>query len=278
MSSEHAHIPPDRRRCWSVSAAALLAGVAVLALLVSGDQLVTRTDAAVVRAVAEHRPAWLVDVARVVTWTGHGAPLALLLVVTCAALTATKRLPRRAAALPLLAWAIAGALNPLLKAIVDRPRPPEALRAATESSSGFPSGHAAQSASAWIALALVLWLYRRPSSPPPRAALAGLLALVATIGITRVILAVHSPTDVLAGWAWGAAVALIVVGAAARTRTPGAGQAASPGAPSADDRPPPEDHSAGATGGAPEAEASSATGPAASRRCATTIGAKVAAT
>ncbi|MBF6621712.1 MAG: phosphatase PAP2 family protein [Patulibacter sp.] len=224
---------------WPVVVAALLASVAGLALLVAGDNAITRADASAIEWTAQHRPAWLVDVARAVTLLGHGVILAAILIVICVGLAWRGVLPPRAALLPPLALAIGGGLNPLLKAIVDRPRPPAELRVTTELSRGFPSGHAAQSASAWIALALVLWLWARPHRRWPSLIL---VVLALAIGITRVILAVHSPTDVLAGWAWGGAVALAVVGAAAyaerrsamagaRSVPPSGGDPASPPAP-----------------------------------------------
>jgi membrane-associated phospholipid phosphatase len=197
---------------WWTAVGLLLAVVAGLAFLVSGDSAVTRTDAEILRTVAAHRPAWLVDVARGVTLLGHGAILAVILVAVCVGLARRGALPPRAALLPPLALAVGGGLNPVLKALVDRPRPPIDLRITTELSPGFPSGHAAQSASAWVTLALALWLWGRSDRRWPLVALG---ALVAAIGVTRVVLAVHSPSDVLAGWAWGSAVALTVVGVAA---------------------------------------------------------------
>lgn len=190
----------------------LLGLMVLLAVVVSGDNVITRADASIIEWTAQHRPAWLVDVAQVVTLLGHGAILAVLLIAVCVALAARGVLPPRAAILPPLALLLGGGLNPVLKAIVDRPRPPVDLRASTELSSGFPSGHASQSASAWIALAVVLWLWGRGT---PRWPLAAAAVLVLAIGLTRVVLAVHSPTDVVGGWAWGSAAALIVVSLAA---------------------------------------------------------------
>lgn len=197
---------------WWLVVAGLLLIVAGLAVAVSGDTPLARADADIVRTVADHRPGWLVDAARAVTLLGHGAILAVLLVTACVALVVGGVLPPRAALLPPIALAIAGGLNPVLKAIVDRPRPPVELRAVVEHSSGFPSGHSTQAASAWLTLALVLWLWGRGR---PRWPLLAAAVLAGAVGITRVILAVHSPTDVLAGWCWGTAVALTVVGAAA---------------------------------------------------------------
>lgn len=212
---------------WSVVIALLLV-VTGLAFAVSGDNPITRADADIVGAIADHRPGWLIDTARTVTLLGHGAILAGILVATCVALALRGVLPSRAALLPPIALAIAGGLNPLLKSVADRPRPPIELRAVVEHSSGFPSGHSTQAASAWIALALVLWLWGRGR---PRWPLVAAATLVGAIGLTRVILAVHSPTDVVAGWCWGTAVALTVVGAAAyaeRSAAPSPGAAESP--------------------------------------------------
>lgn len=221
--------PPTIRLRIAVPAIGVLLGIFVLlAVVVSGDSFVTRADASIVAWTAQHRPTWLVDAAKAITLLGHGAILAGILVATCIALAFRGVLPLRAAVLPPLTMAIAGGLNPLLKAIVDRPRPPIELRAVVEHSSGFPSGHSTQAASAWIALALVLWLWGRGH---PRWPLVAAATLVGAIGITRVILAVHSPTDVLAGWCWGTAVALTVVGAAAYAERSAAPSAESSGPP-----------------------------------------------
>jgi undecaprenyl-diphosphatase len=89
------------------------------------------------------------------------------------------------------------------KGIVDRDRP-DIRRLTGFSGPSFPSGHAATSAAAFAALALVIGL---GCSPRTRAALAGVAAGIATsIATTRVLLGVHWLTDVMAGlavgWAW----------------------------------------------------------------------------
>lgn len=229
--------PTIRLRTTGASIAVLLGLLVLLAVLVTGDNAVMRGDASIISWTAQHRPGWLVDAARAVTLLGHGAILAVLLVASCVVLVVRGILPPRAALLPPIALAIAGGLNPALKAIVDRPRPPVELRAVIEHSSGFPSGHSSQSASAWITLALVLWVWGRGHPRWPLVAAAG---LAGAVGLTRVILTVHSPTDVLGGWCWGTAVALAVVGAAAyaeRSGAPSVESSAPPTGPSAAPRP-----------------------------------------
>lgn len=251
--------PTPHPRTAGVAIAVLLGLLVLLAVVVTGDNALTRADASIVRWTAQHRPDGLVDAARAVTLLGHGAILAGLLVVTCVGLVLRGTLPPRPALLPPIALAVAGGFNPLWKTLVDRPRPPVELRVTIEHSSGFPSGHASQSASAWIALGLVLWLYGRGHPRWPLAVAAG---LAGAIGVTRVILAVHSPTDVLAGWCWGTAVALAVVGVAAyaeRSAAPSTEDPAPPGSPPAS---PPGD------------VASASTPSAVNVRCATTSGAR----
>ncbi len=89
------------------------------------------------------------------------------------------------------------------KVIVDRDRP-DIRRLTGFSSSSFPSGHAATSAAAFAALALVIGL---GCSARTRAVLAGAAAgIAAAVATTRVLLGVHWLTDVMAGlavgWAW----------------------------------------------------------------------------
>jgi len=83
------------------------------------------------------------------------------------------------------------------KDLVQRPRPPIADRLAHVASWSFPSSHSAGTMMTGVAIALVA-----------RGGWAGLLVALlaaATIGWTRVALAVHWPSDVLAGWGFGLA-------------------------------------------------------------------------
>jgi membrane-associated phospholipid phosphatase len=91
----------------------------------------------------------------------------------------------------------------ITKFIVDRDRP-DIRRLTGFAGSSFPSGHAATSAAAYAAMALVIGL---GCSPRTRAAIAGVGAgIAAAVATTRVLLGVHWLTDVMAGlavgWAW----------------------------------------------------------------------------
>lgn len=92
-----------------------------------------------------------------------------------------------------------GLVTAAAKALSDRPRPASALTHA--GSSSFPSGHALGITVAVLALVTLLWPRLAPSRRlPVIAAGAGLVLLV---GLSRVVLNVHHPSDVLAGWALG---------------------------------------------------------------------------
>lgn len=90
------------------------------------------------------------------------------------------------------------------KVAVARPRPPwEHLVDASWFS--FPSGHSLNSAATYGLLAVVAWRTTRLPAPVRGfAVLVGLL-LPFAIGLSRVALGVHYPSDVLAGWSAGLA-------------------------------------------------------------------------
>jgi undecaprenyl-diphosphatase len=91
-----------------------------------------------------------------------------------------------------------------LKLAVERPRPDHAI--AESSGFSFPSAHSATSVAVYATLTL---LAARAVNGRLRVAMAvaGGLVVVA-IGLTRIYLGAHYPTDVLAGWLTGAVIVL----------------------------------------------------------------------
>ncbi|MDZ7884066.1 MAG: phosphatase PAP2 family protein [Mycobacterium sp.] len=91
------------------------------------------------------------------------------------------------------------------KAVVSRPRPDTALVA--EHSSAFPSGHALGTAVAVTAMVFAAspWLRGRWRT----VSIVIGVAIVVAVGAGRVVLNVHHPSDVLAGWALGYLWALV---------------------------------------------------------------------
>ncbi|MFF1925797.1 phosphatase PAP2 family protein [Streptomyces sp. NPDC058221] len=99
-----------------------------------------------------------------------------------------------------------------IKAAVGRERPrwPDPVDSAHYAA--FPSGHAM---TAVVSCVLLLWLLRRHGSGPRmwRAALAAAWISVLGVGLTRLYLGVHWPSDVLGGWLLGAALTAFAVAA-----------------------------------------------------------------
>lgn len=99
-------------------------------------------------------------------------------------------------------------LNLVLKQFYNRARPLLPLTSASGLS--FPSGHAMVSASFYgLLIYLVLTHVRRPALR--YSLVAGLAGLILLIGLTRVYLRVHYATDVLAGFAAGAAWLVVAI-------------------------------------------------------------------
>nr|WP_093922227.1 phosphatase PAP2 family protein [Sulfitobacter brevis] len=118
-------------------------------------------------------------------------------------------LRRQRASAVLLGVAILGGqgLSYLMKFSFSRPRPdlvPHGVEVATAS---FPSGHSMMAAVTYLTLAVML--ARAETRPHIRGFfIAGAALLTILVGISRVYLGVHWPSDVLAGWTLGAAWAL----------------------------------------------------------------------
>lgn len=164
----------------------------------TGDPLV-RWDVEFSRWLHEHSSRALVSAFEVFTWAGSVPVLALLTVGVALLLLRQGRVDE-AALLSLGALGIE-LVNPLLKLIFHRPRPE--LAYVHLDSYSFPSGHAAGSAAVY---ALVLYLLARHATVRWQLlAATAYVALVATIGFSRLYLEVHYLSDVLAGLSLGAA-------------------------------------------------------------------------
>lgn len=150
-----------------------------------------------------------------------------LVVIAIAGVAATllALLGRRAYA-ALLVVAVGGAwtIFPVLKLVFDRPRP--ALfewRAHYAGSASYPSGHATMAMVLVVVLTYVVHrLSDRPGVRVAAALVAGLVALL--IGLSRLYLGVHYPSDVAAGYvvgfAWAVFCALVVEALRHQRRAP----------------------------------------------------------
>lgn len=151
-------------------------------------------------------PPWLQEAARDITSLGGTAVLTLVTLIAAGflALEGKKHMA------VFLCGAVLGGLaaGTILKHVFARPRPDLVPYSAYVSGASFPSGHSMMSAVTYLTLGALL----ARSQERQRAKAYFLLVamfLSFAVGVTRVYLGVHWPTDVLAGWTAGAVWALL---------------------------------------------------------------------
>ncbi|MBA2264010.1 MAG: phosphatase PAP2 family protein [Chloroflexi bacterium] len=102
---------------------------------------------------------------------------------------------------------LASIANSSMKLAIARERPELLEPIIVERGFSFPSSHSALGMVAYGVLAVLVSRSRLPLDVR-RAVISGLVVLIGLIGISRIWLGVHYPTDVLAGWAAGAVIVL----------------------------------------------------------------------
>jgi undecaprenyl-diphosphatase len=221
--SAHARLPP-RARTWLPMARremALLAAIALAAAsLVMFGQLTDEVlegethafDETVLLALRSADdpsdpigPGWLEEQMRDVTALGSLGVLTLISLAAVGFLILQGK--RRTAVLVLVAVGGGMLVSTLTKLGFDRPRPDLVPHATEVYTASFPSGHAMMAAVTYLTLGALL--ARVQPHLRLKLYLIGLAAtLTMLVGLSRVYLGVHWPTDVLAGWTLGAAWAL----------------------------------------------------------------------
>ncbi|PZO13422.1 MAG: PA-phosphatase [Burkholderiales bacterium] len=147
----------------------------------------------------------VLQLAREVTALGSPWLLCLLVGGVAGVLMAMRQ---RRLAFFIVASTSAGALfNTALKQGFERARPDLVPHEVIVLNASFPSGHAFGAAMVYLTLAALLTL--RLELRAPRAVLLALaIGVTLAVGVSRIALGVHWPSDVLAGWAAGSAWAL----------------------------------------------------------------------
>lgn len=151
-------------------------------------------------------PAWLEEAVRDIT--GLGSMIVLVLVTAVAIFYFLLVGRRREALLVLVTVGSGQILSSLLKLGIDRPRPDLVPHLAEVQTLSFPSGHAMMAAVTYLTLGSML-----AGIVPGRATkiyVLGVAVLITLmVGVSRVYLGVHWPSDVLAGWCAGFAWAML---------------------------------------------------------------------
>lgn len=151
-------------------------------------------------------PQWLEEMMRDFTALGG---VGLLTLVVLAAVGYLFMMGKRKVALAVL-FAVGGGvlLSTLTKMAIDRPRPDLVPHGSYVSSASFPSGHTMMAAVVYLTLAVMIARVRQRWRAKAYVLLCAVL-IVLLVGVSRVYLGVHWPTDVLAGWTIGSGWALL---------------------------------------------------------------------
>jgi undecaprenyl-diphosphatase len=151
-------------------------------------------------------PVWFESAVGDITALGGYAVLTLILTFTTIYLIAMGRW--RNALLAVSAVVSGTILSSVLKLGFARPRPDLVEHLTHATSASFPSGHATLSAVAYLTLGL--FLARAADKRRGKVIiLSSAVSITTLVGVSRVYLGVHWPSDVLAGWCIGAAWASI---------------------------------------------------------------------
>ncbi|MFC9464881.1 phosphatase PAP2 family protein [Streptomyces coelicoflavus] len=185
---------------WWPAAGVALVCAALFGALVAGTAAVHGAPFGLDRAlhgwVLERRRPWMVHLAVGVTVTGSGVPAYALAALAGASAFGSGRW--RGALLGMLALVSAQLPRILVAGLVARPRPPARDWAWSASGYAMPSGHSTTSV---VVAALLTAAVRRQVQGPWRPVLLAVPVVWAVaVGLSRVCLGMHWPTDVLAGW------------------------------------------------------------------------------
>lgn len=160
-------------------------------------------------------PAWVAEAVRDFTSLGSVPLLVLALLLTTGYLLLAGR--HRFAGFTLLSTLGGSALSFALKGSYHRPRPSVVPHLSDVMTSSFPSGHAMHAAVVFLTFGALL-AEAMPRRRLKLFILGSALGVTGLVGVSRVYLGVHYPSDVLAGWIAGLAWASASVLAARASR------------------------------------------------------------
>lgn len=151
-------------------------------------------------------PPWLQEMMRDFTALGGIAVLTLITIGVVVYLVLDRK---RRAALAVGIAVVGGLLiSTFVKMGIDRARPDLVPHGSFVSTASFPSGHSMMAAVVYLTLAVMLGRLR-PRWRVKVFLMSAAIFVVVLVGISRVYLGVHWPTDVLAGWTVGSAWAML---------------------------------------------------------------------
>jgi undecaprenyl-diphosphatase len=167
-----------------------------------------QSDTAILTAIHSHSSPFLDAAVPKLTLAGEPLLVGVIAVMVTVGLLYARRFSSAA----IVGCGVLGALalNYVIKQLFERPRPELWERLVTETSYSFPSGHATASAALALVMVAVLWHTKWRWHGIVLAAM-----YMFVVGLTRLYLGVHYPSDVIAGWCvaavWVGAVVLLAM-------------------------------------------------------------------
>lgn len=152
-------------------------------------------------------PAWLAEAGRDVT--GLGGVAVLVLITTAVAGFLTIARGYRTLLLLVVTTSSGIVASLALKHLFDRPRPDFVPHLSNVYTSSFPSGHSMMSAVVYMTLAAIIAATTRRRSLKIYVFVIAFI-LTGVVGVSRIYMGVHYPTDVMAGWTAGIVWALAI--------------------------------------------------------------------
>ncbi|BFM09288.1 phosphatase PAP2 family protein [Halioxenophilus aromaticivorans] len=203
----------DVPRVWLDAFALLTAGFLVLAYCVSQGYTQQLDESLLLSLRTEGNPndpigsGFVEELVRDITALAGTAILTVATILIAIFLMLQRKLAL--AAMTIIAIGGASIVSGSLKHLFDRDRPAMVAHGMEVFNQSFPSGHATQAAATYLFLAFLIGS-QMANLAIKRFAVAAAITLFAMIGVSRVYLGVHWPSDVLAGWLVGSAWAVLL--------------------------------------------------------------------
>lgn len=181
----------------------LLTLFVLIAISVITKSVITVYDQAIVVSVHQHLITWLTPVVLALTSIGNAGSAWLISILLAIGVFCLGK--KRESYFLVFSTAGAAALMNIIKAYVQRPRPELIDPILTEIGFSFPSGHALVSTCLYGSLAFLIWHQKNLPRKLRLVVCAALGMMILLVGLSRVYLGVHFPSDVLAGFILGIA-------------------------------------------------------------------------
>lgn len=191
-----------------ITVAVCAIGFAVVTVLVALGKT-TAWDDGILLAIASVRSAGLTTLFQALTYFGSWEAIVIICLLSIA-YHKRGRCGESLAVVIVSTAVITTLFRMLMKGIIARPRPDVVSHLVNEGGFSFPSGHAIASMSVYMVIFILLYEnMEKGSKKNLLMTLSGIMAFL--VGLTRLYLGVHYPTDVIGGWLAGTAFGLAIL-------------------------------------------------------------------